>query len=199
MISFLRGKLVAASPTHVVVDCNGVGYEAAIPLSSFDKLPAPGGDVRILTYLHVREDAHLLYGFMTEAERELFKLLLSVSGVGPKIALTLLGGMSPVALKGAIVSNDIKSLSRIKGVGAKTAERLCVELRDKIGALGAMEAAAAKHTLTAEDQKLNDAILAMVSLGYKQLEAHKAVHAAIAKLGAAASVEEIVRQALKSA
>jgi len=199
MISFLRGKLVAASPTHVIVECNGVGYEVAIPLSSFDKLPAPGGDVRILTYLHVREDAHLLYGFMTEAERELFKLLLSVSGVGPKIALTLLGGMSAVALKGAIVSNDIKSLSRIKGVGAKTAERLCVELRDKIGAIGAFEAAGAKHALTAEDQKLNDAILAMVSLGYKQLEAHKAVHAAIAKAGATATVEEIVRQALKSA
>lgn len=199
MISFLRGKLVAASPTHVIVDCNGVGYEVAIPLSSFDKLPAPGGDVRILTYFHIREDAQLLFGFMTEAERGLFKLLLSVSGVGPKIALTLLGGMSAVALKGAIVSNDIKSLSRIKGVGAKTAERLCVELRDKIGAIGAVEAAGAKHALTAEDQKLNDAILAMVSLGYKQLEAHKAVHAAIAKAGAAATVEEIVRQALKSA
>jgi len=199
MISFLRGKLVAASPTHVIVDCNGVGYEVAIPLSSFDKLPAPGGDVRILTYLHIREEAHQLFGFMTEAERGLFKLLLSVSGVGPKIALTLLGGMSAIALKGAIVSNDIKSLSRIKGVGAKTAERLCVELRDKIGAIGAAEAAGARHALTAEDQKLNDAILAMVSLGYKQLEAHKAVHAAIAKLGAAATVEEIVRQALKSA
>ncbi|MCX6909471.1 MAG: Holliday junction branch migration protein RuvA [Verrucomicrobia bacterium] len=199
MISFLRGKLVAASPTHVIVDCNGVGYEVAIPLSSFDKLPPPGGDVRILTYFHIREDAQLLFGFMTEAERGLFKLLLSVSGVGPKIALTLLGGMSAVALKGAIVSNDIKSLSRIKGVGAKTAERLCVELRDKIGAIGAVEAAGAKHALTAEDQKLNDAILAMVSLGYKQLEAHKAVHAAIAKAGAAATVEEIVRQALKSA
>lgn len=199
MISFLRGKLVAASPTHVVVDCNGVGYEVAIPLSSFDKLPALGGDVRILTHFHIREDAQLLYGFMTEAERGLFKLLLSVSGVGPKIALTLLGGMSAVALKGAIVSNDIKSLSRIKGVGAKTAERLCVELRDKIGAIGAFEASGAKHALTAEDQKLNDAILAMVSLGYKQLEAHKAVHAAIARLGGSASVEEIVRQALKSA
>lgn len=199
MISFLRGKLVAASPTHVVVDCNGVGYEAAIPLSSFDKLPSPGGDVRILTHLHVREDAHLLYGFMTEAERELFKLLLSVSGVGPKIALTLLGGMSAIALKGAIVGNDIKSLSHIKGVGAKTAERLCVELRDKIGAISGMEAAAMKHTLTAEDQKLNDAVLAMVSLGYKQLEAQKAVHAAFAKLGATATVEEVVRQALKSA
>ena len=190
---------MAASPTHVIVDCNGVGYEVAIPLSSFDKLPPPGGDVRILTHFHIREDAQLLFGFMTEAERELFKLLLSVSGVGPKIALTLLGGMSAAALQGAIVSNDIKSLSRIKGVGAKTAERLCVELRDKIGAIGATEAAAARHTLTAEDQKLNDAILAMVSLGYKQLEAHKAVHAAIARLGASATVEELVRQALKTA
>jgi Holliday junction DNA helicase RuvA len=180
------------------VDCNGVGYEVAIPLSSFDKLPAPGGDVRILTHLHVREDAQLLYGFMTEQERELFRLLLSVSGIGPKIALTVLGGMSPVALKGAIVANDVKSLSKIKGVGGKTAERLCVELRDKVGEIGALEAAGAKHALTAEEQKLNDAILAMVSLGYKQLEAHKIVRAAFDKLGASASVEELVRHGLKS-
>lgn len=199
MISFLRGKLVSATPTQAIVDCNGVGYEVAIPLSSFDKLPAPGGDVRILTHLHVREDAQLLYGFMTEQERELFKLLLSVSGIGPKIALTVLGGMSPVALKGAIVANDVKALSKIKGVGAKTAERLCVELRDKVGEIGALEAAGAKHALSAEEQKLNDAILAMVSLGYKQLEAHKAVRAAFDKLGAKASVEELVRDALKSA
>ncbi|MBM3889175.1 MAG: Holliday junction branch migration protein RuvA [Verrucomicrobia bacterium] len=198
MISFLRGKLVSATPAQVVLDCNGVGYEIAIPLSSFDKLPAVGGDVRILTYLHVREDAHQLYGFMTEQERELFKLLLSVSGIGPKIALTVLGGMSAVALKGAIVSNDVKSLSKIKGVGAKTAERLCVELRDKIGEIGALEAAAARHALTAEEQKLNDAILAMVSLGYKQLEAHKAIRAAFDRLGADAKVEELVRQALKA-
>ena len=198
MISFLRGKLISATPAQVVLDCNGVGYEIAIPLSSFDKLPAVGGDVRILTHLHVREDAHLLYGFMTEQERELFRLLLSVSGIGPKIALTVLGGMSPVALKGAIVSNDVKALSRIKGVGAKTAERLCVELRDKIGEIGVLEAAGAKHALTAEEQKLNDAILAIVSLGYKQLEAHKAIRAAFDKLGAAATVEELVRHALKA-
>ncbi len=199
MISFLRGKLVSATPTRAIVDCNGVGYEIAIPLSSFDKLPTPGGDVRILTCLHVREDAQLLYGFMTEQERELFKLLLSVSGIGPKSALTVLGGMSPVALKGAIVANDVKSLSKIKGVGAKTAERLCVELRDKVGEIGALEAAGAKHALSPEEQKLNDAILAMISLGYKRLEAHKAVRAALDKLGTSAGVEELVRQALKAA
>jgi Holliday junction DNA helicase RuvA len=197
MISFLRGKLVAATPAQVIVDCNGIGYEVAIPLSSFDKLPAPGGDIRILTHLHVREDAQLLYGFMTEAERGLFKLLLSVSGVGPKIALTILGGMSAIALKGAIANNDVKALSKIKGVGAKTAERLCVELRDKIGEMAAAEAASARHALTAEEQRIRDAILAMVSLGYKQLEAHKAVEAAVQKAGASATVEELVRQALK--
>ena len=198
MISFLRGKLVSATPTQVIVDCNGVGYEVTIPLSSFDKLPPPANDVRILTYFHVREDAQQLYGFMTEQERELFKLLLSVSSIGPKIALTVLGGMSPVALKGAIVANDIKSLSKIKGVGSKTAERLCVELRDKVGEIGAVEAASARYALSAEEQKLNDAILAMVSLGYKQLEAHKAVRVALDKLGMAATVEELVRQALKA-
>ncbi|MBI5395749.1 MAG: Holliday junction branch migration protein RuvA [Verrucomicrobia bacterium] len=201
MISFLRGKLVSATPTQAIVDCNGVGYELAIPLSSVDKLPQAGGDVRILVYYHVvaMEGMPQLYGFMTEGERELFRLLISVTKVGPKAALLILGGMSAIALKGAIVSNDVKSLSKIKGVGAKTAERLCVELRDKIGEIGGLEAAGAKHALTAEEQKLNDAILAMISLGYKQLEAHKAIRAAMERLGPSATVEELVRQALKSA
>jgi Holliday junction DNA helicase RuvA len=198
MISFLHGKLVDALPTQVTVDVNGVGYDVLIPLSSFDKLPQPGGDVRLLTHLAVREDAHVLYGFMTAAERELFRMLINtVSGIGPKIALNVLSGMNPVAFRGAVANGDVKSLSQISGVGKKTAERIVVELRDKIGAAGAWEASSAARTLSSSDQKVNDAVLALMALGFKQPDAHESVRAAQAMLGETASVEELVRAALK--
>ena len=124
MITFLHGKLVESSPTQVTVDVHGVGYEVLIPLSSFDKLPAPGGEVHLLTHLVVREDAHVLYGFMTAVERDMFRLLINtVSGIGPKLALNVLSGMNVVALRGAVAGGDVKSLSQISGVGKKTAER----------------------------------------------------------------------------
>lgn len=198
MIAFLAGQLVEALPTHVVVEVQGVGYEVFIPLSSFDKLPAPGNPVRLLTHLAIREDAHVLYGFATAAERDLFRLLINtVSGVGPKLALSILSGMSPVVFRGAIASGDVKALSRISGVGKKTAERLVVELKDKVGAASAWEAASAQHGLTAADQKVNDATLALIALDFKQPEAHAAVRAAQAVLGEQATVEELVRAALK--
>src|SRR5512140_1355050 len=113
MISFLHGKLVDALPTQVTVDVNGVGYEVLIPLSSYDKLPAPGQEVRLLTHLAVREDAHVLYGFMTAAERELFRLLVNtVSGIGPKIAVNILSGISVIAFRGAVANADVKALSQ---------------------------------------------------------------------------------------
>jgi len=198
MITFLHGKLVEALPTQVIMDVNGVGYEALIPLSSFDKLPPPGGDVKLLTQLVIREDAHTLYGFMTAAERDLFRLLVnSVSGIGPKTALNILSGMNPVAFRGAVANSDVKSLSQISGVGRKTAERIVVELRDKIGAAGAWEAASARHALSPDDQKINDAALALMALGFKQVEAHDAVRASQTMLGAKATVEELVRACLK--
>jgi len=198
MISFLHGKLVEALPTQVIVDVNGVGYDVLIPLSSFDKLPQPGGDVKLLTHLAVREDAHVLYGFMTIAERELFRMLINtVSGIGPKLALDVLSGMNPVSFRGAVANGDVKSLSQISGVGKKTAERIVVELRDKIGAAGAWEASSAARALSASDQKLNDAVLALLALGFKQPDAHESVRAAQAVLGDSASVEDLVRASLK--
>ncbi len=198
MITFLHGKLVEALPTQVTVDVRGVGYEVLIPLSSFDKLPAPGGDVKLLTHLVVREDAHVLYGFMTVAERELFRLLINtVSGIGPKIALNILSGMNPVAFRGAVANGDVKSLSQISGVGKKTAERIVVELRDKVGAAGAWEASSAQRALSAADQKINDAVLALMALGFKQAEAHESVRAAQAVLGPEAGLEDLVRASLK--
>ena len=198
MITFLHGQLVETLPTQAVVDVNGVGYEALIPLSSFDKLPAPGQPVKLLTQLVIREDAHTLYGFMSAAERDLFRLLVnSVSGIGPKTALNILSGMNVVAFRGAVASGDVKSLSQISGVGKKTAERIVVELRDKIGAAGALEAASARHSLSPDDQKTNDATLALMALGFKQTEAHDAVRAAQAMLDPQATVEQLVRACLK--
>jgi len=198
MIAFLEGRLVEALPTQVVVEVHGVGYEVFIPLSSFDKLPAPGQPVRLLTHLAVREDAHVLYGFATAAERDLFRLLVHhVSGIGPKLALNILSGMSPAAFRGAVAAGDVKALSRISGVGRKTAERLVVELRDKVGAAGAWEATSEQRALPPADQRLNDAVLALIALDFKPPEAHEAVRAAQAMLGPNATVEELVRAALK--
>jgi holliday junction DNA helicase RuvA len=198
MITFLRGKLVDALPTQATVEVQGVGYEVLIPLSSFDKLPAPGSDVQLLTHLAIRDDAHVLYGFMTAAERELFRLLIhTVSGIGPKIALNVLSGMNPVALRGAVANGDVKALSQISGVGRKTAERIVVELRDKIGAAGAWEASSAQRALSASDQKINDAVLALIALGFKQVEAHDSVRTAQAALGPEAAVEDLVRACLR--
>ena len=198
MISFLHGKLIEALPTRVTVEVNGLGYEALIPVSSYDKLPQPGQEVKLLTHLAVREDAHTLYGFVTKAERELFRLLINtVSGIGPKLALNILSGISVTAFRGAVANSDVKALSQISGVGKKTAERIVVELKDKVGAAGAWEAASAQRALSAEDQKVNDAVLALMALGFKQIEAHDCVRKAQSGLGAQATVEDLVRTCLK--
>lgn len=198
MIAFLQGTLVEALPTQVSVDVRGVGYEVLIPLSSYDKLPPPGQEVRLLTHLAVREDAHVLYGFVTPAERELFRLLINtVSGIGPRLALNVLSGMNPTTFRGAVANGDVKALSQIAGVGRKTAERIVVELRDKVGAAGAWEASSARRGLSPEDQKINDAVLALLALGVKQTEAHEQVRAALQRLGSEAGIEELVRASLK--
>lgn len=198
MITFLRGNLVEAVPSQATVEVNGIGYEVLIPLSSFDKLPAPGAEVLILTHLAIRDDAHVLYGFMTAAERDIFRLLIhTVSGIGPKIALNVLSGMNPVALRGAVANGDVKALSQISGVGKKTAERIVVELRDKIGAAASWEASSSQRALSEGDQKVNDAVLALMALGFKQPEAHDAIRASQAVLGPKVSVEDLVRASLK--
>lgn len=198
MITFLRGKIAEAIPTRAVLDVNGVGYEVLIPLSSFEKLPGPGQEVKILTHLAVREDAHVLYGFMTAEERELFRLLIAnVKGVGPKLALNILSGTNPVSFKGAIANGDVKALSSISGVGKKTAERIVVDLKDRIGDVGAWEASSDKRAGSGGDQRLVDSTSALIALGFKQDDAHKSVKAAIAMLGDKATIEELVRAALK--
>jgi Holliday junction DNA helicase RuvA len=197
MISFLRGTVVEVLPMRLTIEVGGVGYEVHIPLSTYDKLPAPGATAKILTHLQVREDAHILYGFATPEERDLFLLLVNnVSGVGPKLALAVLNGITPLLFRSAVVAGDLAALSRLKGVGKKTAERIVVELRDKVGVSAAWEAASAQRGLSPEEQHVNDAVLALISLGYKQAEAHKAVRA-IRDAQPTAGVEELVKEALK--
>jgi Holliday junction DNA helicase RuvA len=198
VITFLHGRLTHALPTQATIDVNGVGYEVLIPLSSYDRLPAAGQAIEILTHLHVREDAQTLYGFMTASERDLFRLLVNhVSGIGPKLALGVLSGMSVNNFKTAVVNSDVVLLSQISGVGKKTAERMVLELKDKVGVAAAWEAASATHAPTAEQEQANEAVLALIALGYKQVDAHKTVRVLQAKEGAGKTAEELVKMALK--
>lgn len=201
MITFLEGTLEESLPTQIVVNVHGVGYEVLIPLSSFDKLPANGQPIKVLTHLQVREDAHVLYGFMTVPERDLFRLLINhVSGIGPKLGLAVLSGMSVSNFKAAVVNANAGLIAKISGIGKKTAERIVLELKDKLGIAAAWEAASAEHTPGAEEIRVTDAVLALISLGYKQVEAHKAVKRVLSEAGAAGAtlaVEDLVRQGLK--
>ena len=198
MITFLDGSLVEALPTQIVVAVHGVGYHVNIPLSSYDRLPSVGQTIKVLTHLAIREDAHVLYGFMSAAERDLFRLLVNhVSGIGPKTALDVLSGMSVTNFKAAVVNGDAALLAKIKGIGKKTAERIVVELKDRVGIAAAWEAASATHAPSPEEREINDAVLALIALGYKQVDAHKAVKQIWDKGGANRNSEELVRSALK--
>jgi len=196
MIAFLNGTLVEKEPTAVVLDIGGVGYEIAIPLSTYDLLPPTGQTCRILIHDHVREDAHLLFGFATDSERKLFRLLQNVGGIGAKTALGALSGMSARDLKLAIVSRDTKMLARVPGIGKKTAERIVVELADKIDPLEAMAAddtPGAKPTLTGQ---MRDAVLALCALGHPQDVALKLIQQAVADGNAADDTEALIKRAL---
>lgn len=199
MIAYLQGTLVESFPTHIILDVNGIAYEILIPLSTYDRLPTTSKPtVKILTHLVVREDAHTLFGFATAEERDLFRLLVQhVSGIGPKTALAILSGTGVVAFKGQVIHGDVTALSKIRGVGKKTAERIIVELKDKIGVAGAWEAASAQNALTPTEQKINDAVLALISLGFKLTDAHQAIQSSKQKLGDHTSTEDLVREALR--
>jgi len=195
LITFVRGTLVEKHPTRVIVDVGGVGYEVFIPLSSYDRLPETGAECRMLTHDHVRDDAHQLFGFVSEAERRMFNLLLTVSGVGPKLALSALSGLSVRELKAAAVDGDIKRLSSISGIGRKTAERIAVELRHKLDAAEALEALAGPDE-GESDARVRDAVLALASLGYKQSDGRRMVRDVLEGGGAGLTVEDIIRKAL---
>jgi Holliday junction DNA helicase RuvA len=195
MIARLRGKVIEAYPNRLVVDVHGVGYEVNIPLSTFDRLHAAEGvEVDLRTHLHIRETAHTLYGFASEEERDVFLLLIDrVSGIGPAIAMAVLSGLAVTRFKAAVVAGDVAELSRIKGLGKKTAERIVLELKDKVGVTDTWQDAAAGQVSAAAA----DAELALIALGYKQVDARKAVRKAL-EAEPAAAAETLVRGALRA-
>lgn len=197
MIASLHGILKMKTPTEVLLDVNGVGYAVNIPLSTYEKLGAVGMPVVLLTHLHVREDAMQLFGFITEEERRLFKLLISVSGIGPKIAQSILSGMNVEELKSHIVGGNIEALTAIPGIGRKTSERLIVELRDKIKSIiPEVEYASTNNTATARTRI--EALNALISLGYNQQVAEKAIRMALRGAeNVSLSLEELIKQALR--
>lgn len=192
MIGFLRGRLIAKHPPSLLVDVQGVGYELEAPMSTFYELPAAGQELQLFTHLVVREDAHVLYGFGTESERRLFRALLKVSGVGPKIALGILSGISAEAFARCVEAEDAATLTRIPGVGRKTAERLIIEMRDRLRTLtpvGEVAPAGVANGAQAE------AYGALVALGYKPAEVTRLLKSA----EGATTTEEVIRRALQAA
>lgn len=200
MIAFLRGSIARNLPNLLWLDVNGVGYAVHVPMGSFDGR-GEGEKVQVLTHLIVREDAHTLFGFPSEEAREIFLLLIErVTGVGPKMAMSILGGMSVGDFKDAVVGGDIARLSKISGVGKKTAERIVLELKDKVGVTEVWKLAAAAKGNPAE-AAANDAVLGLIALGYKQVDALNAVRKVLPTLGQDGqppSPDEIIRSALRA-
>ena len=193
MIGSLRGRIASKTPPQLTVDVGGLGYELEAPMSTFFRLPAVGEEVRLLTHLVVREDAHVLYAFATEEERRLFRSLIRVSGVGPKIALALLSGISVGAFAECVQREDITALTRVPGVGRKTAERLIVEMRDR---LAVPQVSAGTPATGAGASAENEAFGALVALGYRPAEAARLLKA----VGPGThSTEELIRRALQGA
>ncbi len=195
MIGFLRGMLAAKHPPQLIVDVNGVGYEIEAPMSTFYVLPAVGNEVKLVTHLHVREDAQILFGFSTEAERRLFRDLIRISGVGAKMALAILSGISIEGFVRCVQEEDTASLIKVPGVGKKTAERLIVEMRDRIEKGAQVTPSGAKMTAEARPTAAAEAQNALVALGYRPAEAVRLL-ASVDTDGR--STEDIIRQALQN-
>lgn len=195
MIAYLNGVLAEKDISKVVVECAGVGYEVAIPISTFDRLPAEGEPVKLYTHHEVREDAQLLFGFVSKPEREMFELITTVSGVGPKLALAILSGMTVGDLQLAISQGDAKRLATVKGIGKKTAERLVVELRGKINPIEALANATAE-TSKEQSAVLRDAMLALTALGMSEETAREKVQRVLEEEPDVRDVEIIIRKSL---
>ncbi len=195
MISFLRGKLVAKTPPLLVLDVQGVGYEIEAPMTTFYDLPAIGATVQLHTHLVVREDAHILFGFMADSDRSMFRTLIKVNGVGPKLALTILSGQSAAEFHRCIHDNDTAALIRLPGVGKKTAERLIIEMRDKLpSVMGDAGSGDAEQQVLVQGNAKQEAVSALCALGYKPQEANKMVQSIAQEHK---SCEDIIRLALQ--
>ena len=202
MIGRLKGKILEKQAPNLLLDVNGVGYEVEVPMSTFYDLPNIGSETILKTHFIVREDAQLLYGFLTDDERTLFRELIKISGIGGKVGLAILSGMQPDEFVACIETQDVKTITRIPGIGAKTAQRLIIEIKDKLGKLSISATAPTSATedsspgASNQTSAKNDAIDAMVALGYKQAEAEKLIKK-ISEPGM--STEELIRKALQAA
>ena len=198
MFNYFRGKLVEKHPTVVVIDIGGIGYTVLIPLSTYSQLPQVHEEVMLYMHLHIREDAWQLFGFASLREKELFKLLITVSGIGPKLGLTILSGIGIENFKRAVINRDSAFLTSISGIGKKTAERIIVELKEKITF---DEATETEHAVAVAcdigETLLEDSVTALISLGYKRNEAQKAIKKVVREVGKSDfTVEELIRRSL---
>ncbi len=193
MIAYVRGVLDHKEPNRLVVDVNGLGYEIFVPLSTYQELPAVGGQVKLFTHHQVREDAMNLYGFLSSEEKEIFEMVLSISGVGAKVALSILSAISVDDFRISVAQGDMKRLTKIPGIGKKSAERMVLELKDKIGKIHVDE----RMIRVLEAESGNDAVSALLSLGANQSDAEYAVYRAERLLGKEAKIEDLIGQALK--
>jgi Holliday junction DNA helicase RuvA len=196
MISFLRGKLVHKDPTHVIIDVGGVGYQVSISLHTFSEIKDKE-DLKLLTYFHVREDSQVLFGFATAAEKQMFQYLISVNGVGPSTALVVLSFLPPDELRAAIIREDAAALQAVKGIGGKTAQRLILELRDKVKKDGSDQAFGIPGFVG--NTVRNEALSALITLGIAKPVAEKSIDSVLKKSGNTFSLEELIKQALKNA
>lgn len=198
MYAYIKGELAEINTDHIVIEAGGIGYQVFISLQTFDYLPSVGEDLKIYTYLYLREDAMILYGFLTKDDLELFKLLISVSGIGPKGGLAILSTLEADDLRFAILSGDAKAISKAPGVGGKTAQRVILELKDKLSLEDAFEAKTEhvqKNAAAAGGSVKNDAVMALTALGYSSTESLKAVSAV--EITEDMDVEEVLKTALK--
>lgn len=190
MIAHLRGRILEKNPAQLILDVGGVGYQIAVSVASFSGLPPEGSETSLYIHTHVREDTLALYGFLRREEKQLFERLIGVSGIGPKLAMTVLSGMAPEALVSALRGNDLAALTRIPGVGKKTAERMVLELRDKLEGLSAAPAAAPVGGME------EDVVSALVNLGYQRSPAEQAVTRASGGAGSNPTFEQLFRQTM---
>lgn len=196
MIAKLSGKLIHKSPEYSIIDVNGVGYRVFTPFSTFYELPDIENQVTLHTYTNVREDALQLFGFLTTDEKEIFQLLISVSGIGPKLAVNILSGITPEELKGALLNGNLVRLTAIPGIGKKTAERMVLELKDKVLKLHKEKPGVQAKPVLTSDEVLEDAISALVNLGYKRPQAEGALEK-VKKDNPDSDIEEMIKGALK--
>ena len=192
MITHLKGKLIEKNPTNIVVECNGVGYSVNISLHTFSQLPS-GEHVKLFIHLQVREDSHTLFGFSSKVEREVFRLLISVSGVGASIARTMLSTLSPKQIMEAITQNNIAAIQSVKGIGTKTAQRVVLDLKDKIIKIYGLD----EVSLASGNTNRNEALSALETLGFARKQTEKICDVIVNK-NPNASVETIIKQALKN-